>query len=237
MSSIQALENKFIWLCTSSHDDRLRARLFVILLCSPVCFSLLRFTGFGRLKASKRISLNGKPIFQKTSTNVSKHFAKETSQPRNVATQKPITSSDVSAPTSSSGSLSTERRVSSTGRVITGRPRPTNVPIVVCGDRNDLIDVEEVFRSAELPKVELFITILTATHQLARRMAIRNTWLSTAKNYSVANKFFTDGKEIAPEVIKKLLDGQNEFQDLELLPTKGGYWFSPSIPSCIILGE
>ena len=206
----------------------MRARLFLIFVVFACLLFVVAIHRLGGWKSFRRTTSNGEPIFQETSTNVSKHFANEATSPRNVTltTQKPTTSSEVSAPTSSSGSLSTARRVSSTRRVITGRPGPTNVPIVVCGDRNDLIDVEKVFGSVQLPKVELFITILTAPHQLARRMAIRNTWLSTAKNYSVAYKFFTDGKEVAPEVMKKLVDEQNEFQDLELLPTKGGYWFS-----------
>ena len=50
-----------------------------------------------------------------------------------------------------------------------------------------------------LPKIELFIAILSAPHRRIRRIGLRQTWLSTVHNYPVAFKFFTDGQELSNE--------------------------------------
>ena len=77
-----------------------------------------------------------------------------------------------------------------------------------------------------LPKIELFIAILSAPHRRSRRIGLRQTWLSTVHNYPVAFKFFTDGQELSNETKHTLQLEQKKFGDLELLPTRGGYWFS-----------
>ena len=74
--------------------------------------------------------------------------------------------------------------------------------------------------------VELFIAIFSAPQRLERRTVLRDTWISSIPNYSVAFRFFTDGKELSNETKTKLSEEQNAFGDLEMLPTKGGYWFS-----------
>ena len=101
------------------------------------------------------------------------------------------------------------------------------IPKVVCGNTSDLTDIDN-FVTSQRPQVDLFIAIITAPHQLSRRNAIRQTWLSRAKfNPSVAYRFFTDGKGLPSEMERtNLLKERNEFKDLEFLPTTGGYWFS-----------
>ena len=74
--------------------------------------------------------------------------------------------------------------------------------------------------------LDLFIAILSAPRRFDRRAVLRNTWISSIPNYSVAFRFFTDGKELSNEIKTKLSEEQNAFGDLEMLPTKGGYWFS-----------
>ena len=74
--------------------------------------------------------------------------------------------------------------------------------------------------------LDLFIAILSAPRRFDRRAVLRNTWISSIPNYSVAFRFFTDGKELSNETKTKLSEEQNAFGDLEMLPTKGGYWFS-----------
>ena len=75
-------------------------------------------------------------------------------------------------------------------------------------------------------KVDLFIAILSAPQRVDRRHAMRETWLSTIPYYSVGFRFFTDGIELSNKTKTLLSEEQKKFGDLELLPTKGGYWFS-----------
>lgn len=105
------------------------------------------------------------------------------------------------------------------------RTLPILKPIHVCGNASDLVDLNTV-RQEGRPKVDVFINMPVAGHHFIRRKAIRETWLSTAKNYSLAYRFFTDGIGIEPEQLVKLKKEQEEYQDLELIPTKQGYWFS-----------
>ncbi|KAK3746544.1 hypothetical protein QZH41_005604 [Actinostola sp. cb2023] len=102
---------------------------------------------------------------------------------------------------------------------------PTNVPIYVCGNSTDYIDMKAITPEGR-PKVDIFINIPVAGTWTIRRNIIRNGWLSTAKNYSVAYRFFTDGIGVDPKVLEALKKEQEEFKDLVLLPTKNGYWLT-----------
>jgi len=102
---------------------------------------------------------------------------------------------------------------------------PTLVPIPVCGDPEDLIDITSVTTPGR-PKIDLFIAIVTAGKHFDRRQAMRQTWLTTAKNYSIVYRFFTDGIDIGSGTMEKLKKEQQDYKDLEFLPTKQGYWFT-----------
>ena len=200
---------------------RRRYLLFLATIVISLFFLLLfahKILSFHMLKRSEMIVIIGN-----TNDRQKIAIAKSNTNPKDSELSHGDTTSSSTSVTSPTFSTVSPTSLKS---LITGRPGPTNVPIVVCGDRNNLVDVKDIFESKKVPRVELFITILTAPHQFPRRMAIRDTWLSTARNYSVAYRFFTDGKELAPEVKKKLDEEQRKYKDLEFLPTKGGYWFS-----------
>ncbi|KAJ7387820.1 hypothetical protein OS493_001166 [Desmophyllum pertusum] len=112
-----------------------------------------------------------------------------------------------------------------TTRTTTLPPRPTNVPIQICGNMSDFTDVDS-FAPSGRPKVDLFMNILTANFRVDRRMAIRNTWASTAKNYSIAYRFFTDSIGVEKGEIDKVLQENAVYKDIQMIPTKQGYWMS-----------
>ncbi|KAK3746548.1 hypothetical protein QZH41_005605 [Actinostola sp. cb2023] len=103
--------------------------------------------------------------------------------------------------------------------------QPTNVPIYVCGNSTDYIDMKSITPEGR-PKVDIFINIPVAGTWTIRRNIIRNGWLSTVKNYSVAYRFFTDGIGVDPKVLEALKKEQEEFKDLVIIPTKNGYWLT-----------
>ena len=98
-------------------------------------------------------------------------------------------------------------------------------PIVICGNASDLIDLDAITPKGRA-KVDIFINIPAAGHLYIRRKIIRNSWLSTSQNYSMAYRFFTDGIGIQKELMDKLKEEQAQFKDLEFLPTKKGYWLT-----------
>ena len=76
-------------------------------------------------------------------------------------------------------------------------------------------------------KLDVFLAIVTAPHRKDRRIAARQTWLSTLPNYpAIVVRFFTDGKELESSVISNLTNERDTFGDLEFMPLKGGYFLT-----------
>ena len=88
------------------------------------------------------------------------------------------------------------------------------------------VNVKDGFGTRRV-QVDLFMALVTAPSRSDRRIAIRQTWLSTLPKYpGIAMRFFTDGKELDNDTKSALLKEKEKFGDLELLPVKNGYWFS-----------
>ena len=95
----------------------------------------------------------------------------------------------------------------------------------VCGNtsyKTDLSFLETVERTT----VKIFIAIVSAPSRIQRRNAIRRTWASTVSNYSAVYKFFTDERELKPDIKRQLIRERILQSDLEFTPTRGGYWMS-----------
>ncbi|EDO40127.1 predicted protein [Nematostella vectensis] len=76
------------------------------------------------------------------------------------------------------------------------------------------------------PKVDLFMALITAPVRLDRRMANRETWLTTLKNYpNVAMRFFTDAKGWDESIKANITEERKKYGDLEFIPTSNGYWY------------
>ena len=76
------------------------------------------------------------------------------------------------------------------------------------------------------PKVDLFIAVISAPSRLDRRTAIREGYASTVNKFPIAFRFFTDALELEPQVRKELLKEKELHKDIEMIPTKGGYWLT-----------
>ena len=76
------------------------------------------------------------------------------------------------------------------------------------------------------PKVDLFIAVISAPFRLDRRTAVREGYASTVNNFPIAFRFFTDALELEPQVRKDLVKEKEMHKDLEMIPTKGGYWLT-----------
>lgn len=125
----------------------------------------------------------------------------------------------------STGRIATSGRIIATsGSITTSGTRP---PQTTCGKTvaSELIDLKSITPPGR-PKVIIFINMPAAGGWSTRRDTIRNTWLSTVKNYSIAYRFFTDSIDVKPEIIKALEKEREQFKDIEFIPTRPGYWLT-----------
>ena len=75
-----------------------------------------------------------------------------------------------------------------------------------------------------------FMALVTTPSRSDRRIAIRQTWLSTLPKYpGLAMRFFTGGKELEADIKSALLKEKEKFGDLELLPVKNGFFIAMGV--------
>ena len=76
------------------------------------------------------------------------------------------------------------------------------------------------------PKVDLFIAVISAPFRLDRRSAIGEGYASTVNKFPFAFRFFTDGLQLETRVREDLIMEREKHKDIELIPTRGGYWLT-----------